>query len=48
MICHLNTYATDYLGNWSDPSKLVPFITASKATISITGITITHILARHL
>ena len=48
MNCHADTLATDYLDNWFEPSKLVPFIPASKASIAITGVTITRNLARRL
>jgi hypothetical protein len=48
MNCHTDAYATDYLDNWSEPSKLVPFIPASKASISIAGATITRNVARRL
>ena len=34
--------------NWSEPSKLVPFIPASKASIAIDGVTITRNLAWRL
>ena len=30
--CHAATYATDYLDSWSDPSKLVTFIPALRAS----------------
>ena len=45
---HADMYATDYLDNWSEPSKLVPFIPASKASIAIAGVTIPRNLARRL
>ncbi len=48
MNCHADAYATDYLENWSTPSKIVPFIPASKASISIAGVTITRNIARRL
>ena len=48
MNCHADILATDYLDNWSEPSKLVPFIPASKASIAIDRITITRNLARRL
>ena len=48
MNCHADTYATDYLDNWSEPSKIVPFIPSSKASIAIAGVTITRNLARRL
>ena len=43
-----DAYATDYLDNWSNPSKIVPFIHALKASIAIAGVTITRNLARRL
>ena len=48
MNCHADALATDYLDNWSDPSKIVPFIPASKASVAIAGVTITRHLARRL
>jgi hypothetical protein len=48
MNCHADEYATDYLDNWSEPSKIVPFIPASNASISIAGATITRNVARRL
>jgi hypothetical protein len=41
MNCHIDFYATYYVANWADPSQVMPFIPASKASISIAGITIT-------
>ena len=37
MNVHVDTLATDYLNNYSEPSKLVPFIPASKASLTING-----------
>jgi hypothetical protein len=48
MNCHADALATDYLENWSEFSKIVPFIPASKASISIAGATITRNIARRL
>ena len=48
MNCHADTLATDFLDNWSEPSKLVSFIPASKASVAIAGVTITRNLARRL
>jgi hypothetical protein len=48
MNCHADAYATDYLENWSEPSKIVPFIPASNASIAIDGVTVTSHLARRL
>ena len=48
MNCHADADATDYLENWSTPSKIVPFIPASKASMSIAGVTITRHIARRL
>jgi hypothetical protein len=48
MNCHADAHATDCLNNWSAPSKVVPFIPASKASISLAGITLTRNVARRL
>jgi hypothetical protein len=49
MNCHADApYATEYLDNWSDPTKIVPFIPASKASIFIAGVTIIRNVARRL
>ena len=48
MNCHADALATDYLENWSEPSKIVPFIPSSHASISIAGVTITRNVARRL
>ena len=45
---HAGTNASYYLENWSDPSNLVTFMPASKASIAIAGVTITQNLARRL
>jgi hypothetical protein len=42
MNCHANARATDCLENWSEPSKIVPFIPASKVSLSNAGATITR------
>jgi hypothetical protein len=43
MNCHADAHATDYLNNWSAPSKVV-----SKASISLAGVTLTRNVARRL
>ena len=43
---HANTLATDYLNNYSEPSKIVPFTPASKASLNIHGETITRRFAQ--
>jgi hypothetical protein len=48
MNCHANAHATDYLNNWSAPSKVVPFIPASQASISLAGVTLTRNVVRWL
>jgi hypothetical protein len=48
MNCHADACATDYLNNWSAPSKSVPFIPASQASISLAGVTLTRNVARRL
>jgi hypothetical protein len=48
MSCHADVCATDHLENWSDPSKIVPFIPALKASIAIAGAAITGNVARRL
>ncbi len=48
MNCHADALATDFLDNWANPSKIVPFIPASKVSISIAGATITRNIARRL
>jgi hypothetical protein len=48
MNCHADACATDYLNNWSAPSKVVPFISASQASISLAGVTLTRNVARRL
>ena len=35
MNVHVNALTTDYLNNYSEPSKIVPFIPASKASLTI-------------
>jgi hypothetical protein len=39
--CHADTFATDYLDDWSETVKIVPLIPASKASISIASVTFT-------
>jgi hypothetical protein len=48
MNVHADSLATDYLDNYADPSKLVPFIPASKASLTIDGETITRRYAQRL
>jgi hypothetical protein len=48
MNCHADTHATDHLENWSEPSKIVPFIPASKVSLAIAGSAITRNAARRL
>jgi hypothetical protein len=45
---HADDLATNYLDNYAKPSKLVPFIPASQASLMIHGETITQRFARHL
>ena len=42
MNVHADALAADYLNNYSEPSKIVPFIPASKASLTINGETITR------
>jgi hypothetical protein len=44
----MQTNLLDYLDNWSQHSKLVPFIPSSKASICIAGVSITRNVARRL
>ena len=48
MNIHADSLATDYLDNYADPSKIVPFIPASQASLSIRGVTITRRFAQQL
>jgi hypothetical protein len=48
MNCHDDALATDYLDNWAEPSKDAPFIPASKVSVEIEGVTITHNIACRL
>jgi hypothetical protein len=48
MNCHADACATDYLENWSEPSKIVPFVPASKVSLAIDGAAITRNAARRL
>jgi hypothetical protein len=48
MNVHADALATDYLDNYADPSKLVPFIPASQASLTIHGTTITRRYAQRL
>jgi transcriptional regulator of met regulon len=48
MNVHADALATDYLDEYAEPSKLVPFIPASQASLTIQGETITRRFAQHL
>ena len=48
MNVHADALATDYLDNYAEPSKLVPFIPASQASLTIHGETITRRFAQRL
>ena len=49
MNVHANTLPTDYLDNYSEPSKIVPFVPAYKASsLTINGETITRRFAQRL
>jgi hypothetical protein len=49
MNVHANTLVTaDYLDNYAEPSKILPFIPASQASLTINGKTITRRHAKQL
>jgi hypothetical protein len=48
MNVHADSLATDFLDNYAEPSKLVPFIPASQASLTIHGETITRRFATRL
>jgi hypothetical protein len=48
MNVHADSLATDFLANYAEPSKLVPFIPASQASLTIHGETITRRCASRL
>jgi hypothetical protein len=48
MNVHANSLATDFLDNYAEPSKVVPFIPASQASLTIHGEAITRRFATRL